>query len=312
MKAPMLFLLLFCIWSHPAIGSPCAAFGSPGYGITGSSGISRSPEEGTIQAGAFRIKYMEQGTGEPLILLHAGVQNRHMWDTQIAAFSRRYRVITFDLPGHGETAGADTVTLITEVINTLMDSLKMPRASFIGVSFGSTCVTEFVLAHPQRVNKLVLVSPGLLKATDLLPADSLSMNLFNRIDSASVAGDHIRFARYFTDTWCIGPFRDSNSVSPTVRNYIYNTTLANRYAHDRDDWRPFGKTPAAPKLSAIQQPVLVIAGDKDVPYILSIARYIHQQVKQSRLWIMKDVAHMLNMEKPADFNKEVLRFLKQP
>lgn len=155
----------------------------------------------------------------------------------------------------------------------------------------------------------MLASPGLLNGPDVLAADSLSVALFDRMDSVAGTGNQELFARAFMMTWCIGPHRDSARVGPQIRGYVYRTTLWNRLRHPPDDWLPFRRHPGLLDFGKWSWPLLLIAGDQDVPYIPAIAGYIHGRVGGSRLVLMKGVAHMLNMERTEAFNREVLEFL---
>jgi pimeloyl-ACP methyl ester carboxylesterase len=269
-----------------------------------------TPVEGSIKAGGFHIQYSDTGAGEPLLFVHGGMQDRHMWNHQVNFFiHRHYRVITFDLPAHGQSSGTDTTLLVSELIRILLDSLKIKRASIVGLSLGSVCVTAFVIAHPERVNKVVLASPGLIGSTALLTIDSLSLHLYNQIDSVLASGDCDEYARLFVSSWCVGPLRDSSKVPVALRRNVYETTRYNCKEHSRSEWRPFGSAPVMPVLHTIQKPVLLISGDQDVPFNNTISTYMQSQIPSSRVYIIKNAAHMVNMEKPEPFNKLVLEFL---
>jgi 3-oxoadipate enol-lactonase len=265
----------------------------------------------TIPAGQLQVHIAQYGQGEPLFLLHAGYLDGRMWDKQVAFFRDYYRVIVIDQPGHGQTTGSDTVALIADVLRTVMDSLHILHASFVGLSIGSASVMDFVLAYPERVNKLVLVSPGLSGWAKVMKADSFSLNVFRNMDSVVASGNRERIAQNFADLWCVGPFRAKDSVDAGAREYVYRTALTRLEKHAIRDGPVFNESGAATRLSSIQKSTFIIAGDKDVPFILSAAAYIHRQIKNSRLMIIPGVAHMLNLERPNDFNRAVLFFLQQ-
>jgi pimeloyl-ACP methyl ester carboxylesterase len=271
-----------------------------------------TPVEGSIKAGGFHIQYSETGSGEPLVFVHGGMQDRQMWSSQVNFFSHRhYRVITFDLPAHGQSSGTDTTLLVSEVIRIILDSLKIKQASIIGLSLGSVCVTEFVMAHPERVNKVVLASPGLIGSSGVLTIDSLSLQHFNLIDSVLVSGDCDEYARLFVANWGVGPLRDSSKVPAALRREIYIKTRCNCKTHARNEWRPFGREPVMPELKNLQKPVLLIGGDQDVPFNRTITIYMQAHIPGSRIYIIKNAAHMVNMERPDLFNKVVLKFFLQ-
>ncbi len=279
--------------------------------IASCQGIQKT--SGFIKAGyLLNIYYESTGTGKPVILLHAGLQDNRMWDEQVKALSPDYRVITIDLPGHGKTAGVDTVILIADVIKTVMDSLNIQKASVMGLSLGSVCATDFVLAYPQKVEKLILVSPGLVGWQKHLSLDTVSKQYFEANDRAYATKDSNIIAQQFTKTWCDGPRRKPSEVKQSVRNYILQTTMKNVEVHHLTGWPNFDTlSPAAERVATLQCPVLIIHGDKDIPLIISISNFLHSAIKGSQQLIFPNVAHMLNMEVPEGFNKAALDFLKR-
>lgn len=75
--------------------------------------------------------------------------------------------------------------------------------------------------------------------------------------------------------------------------------------------RPFGSQPVMLKLNTIQKPVLLIRGGQDVPFNGTITAYMQTQIPFSHVYVMKNAAHMVNMEQPSLFNRKVLYFFKQ-
>jgi 3-oxoadipate enol-lactonase len=270
-------------------------------------------KEGWVPAGRLRVYYQEFGKEktDPIVFMHAGFQDSRMWDRQVAYFSKDHRVICFDQPGQGRTKGSDTTILIADVVRILLDSLHVPRASFVGLSMGSVCAADIVLTYPERVNKIVFVSPGLTGWKDVIPADSLSMQLFRSMDTAFGSSDKSVTAARFAAIWCVGPFRNADSVSKAARDYVYQTTLSCMNAHDFRDLTQFDPRGEARRIGEIGKPVLIINADADVPMIGTMARYMHHQIRNSQAVTIHGAAHMVNMEKPEEFNKILAAFLRQ-
>ena len=109
-----------------------------------------------------KVYVEESGKGKALILLHAGNMDHRMWEGQVGVLSKRFHVINCDLRGCGLTQDGDSTYLQTDALLTVMDSLGIGTASLAGVSLGAVVATAFALAHADKVNKLVLVSPGLI------------------------------------------------------------------------------------------------------------------------------------------------------
>jgi pimeloyl-ACP methyl ester carboxylesterase len=137
--------------------------------------------------------------------------------------------------------------------------------------------------------------------------DTLSRHLILKMDSIRTSGDHAAFAKGFAAVWCIGPYRQPSEVDVHVRNYIYTTTLNN---HTPDNGFPVYDTNyAARRIKDIACPVLIIRGDRDIPFIRQVTDYYQQQLPKATLINFTNVAHMLNMEKPEEFNRLVHRWL---
>lgn len=269
----------------------------------------QSVQSGFIKAKSLSIYYESTGNGSPVFLLHAGLQDHNMWAQQVSELSKKHQVITLDLPSHGKTSGWDTTFHMGDVLKAVMDSLKISKASFVGLSFGSVCATEMALKYPERVSRIVLAAPGLLGWDKVFKMDEVSKPLLDSLDAAFKSTDTLRQASEFTLVWCVGPFRKSADVKKSVRDYIYSTTLKNLRTHASDYWPRFAETNAAEKISTIKAPVLIINSDKDLPLIINACNYLAKNIKNSKAVTIPNAAHMLNMEQDKAFNRALLDFL---
>ncbi|WP_330302723.1 MULTISPECIES: alpha/beta fold hydrolase [unclassified Streptomyces] len=99
------------------------------------------------------------GDGVPLVFIHGWTANRHRWDHQVAHFSSKRRVIRLDLRGHGEStgSGARAVDELARDVIALLDHLEVDRFVPVGHSMGGMISQTLALAHPERVERMVLV-----------------------------------------------------------------------------------------------------------------------------------------------------------
>lgn len=99
------------------------------------------------------------GGAAPLVFIHGWTANRHRWDHQMAHFAGHRRVIRLDLRGHGESTGAGvrTVAELAQDVIALLDHLKVDRFVPVGHSMGGMISQTIALAHPDRVERMVLV-----------------------------------------------------------------------------------------------------------------------------------------------------------
>jgi 3-oxoadipate enol-lactonase len=268
-------------------------------------------ESSYLSIGKLKVYYEYHGSGDAVLLLHAGFQDHHMWKDQVAALSKNYKVVTVDLPYHGATTGEDTSLLVADLLHTMLDSLHIKKTSVVGLSMGSNAAQDFIIAYPERVNKVILISAGINGYDREHKIDSLSFEWYPRMVSALEKKDTIEAAKIFTRTWAEGLYRTADSLQQPVSQYVFNTTLQNMKQHRLQGWPVLKKYPLAiDLLGTIQVPVLIIHGDKDLPYMMETNKYLEAHIPGAKRVLMKDVAHMLNIEKPEEVNKLIIDFLQ--
>ncbi len=108
------------------------------------------------------IAYRDTGSGTPVLFIHGHPFNQSMWDTQVAALSWKYRVITFDLRGYGASevpsTEATTIETMAADINALLDHLNIPTAVVAGLSMGGQIAMAFAHQFPKRLSGLITAS----------------------------------------------------------------------------------------------------------------------------------------------------------
>jgi 3-oxoadipate enol-lactonase len=106
--------------------------------------------------------YVEQaGDGSPVVLLHEGIADSRMWDPQWAEWSKRFRMVRFDLRGFGQSPPAVGTFSFSGDLVRLLESLELGPVTLIGVSLGGAVAMETTIARPDLVSRLVVIAPGL-------------------------------------------------------------------------------------------------------------------------------------------------------
>jgi pimeloyl-ACP methyl ester carboxylesterase len=267
--------------------------------------------KGSIKAGNLQVYYEQKGSGDVIVLLHAGLQNHTMWEEQVKSLSENFSVITIDLPFHGSTTGIDTNILAKDIIKIILDSLHLQKIYIAGLSMGASVAQDFIIAHPERINKAILISAGVNGYEKKFPIDSLSMAWYAQFTNALNAKDTARAALEFTKAWGEGIDHRGDSLTKPASKYVYNTTLATLKQYKMEGWPNLQNNPPAMEgLAGIKLPVLIIHGDKDLPFITTASQYMEKTIPGAKRVLIKDVAHMLNMEKPAEVNRLMIEFLQ--
>lgn len=114
-----------------------------------------------------QLHYIEQGQGQPLILLHGNGESCDYFEHQIPCFSKDYRVIAIDTRGHGQSPRGEkpfTIKQFSEDLHDFMDENGIEKANVLGFSDGGNIALEFALKHPERVEKLILNGANLFSS----------------------------------------------------------------------------------------------------------------------------------------------------
>ena len=106
-----------------------------------------------------QLHYIEQGQGQPLILLHGNGENSDYFEHQIPFFSQNYRVIAIDTRGHGQSLRGEkpfTIKQFAEDLHDFMDEKGIEKAILLGFSDGGNIALTFALKYPERVEKMIV------------------------------------------------------------------------------------------------------------------------------------------------------------
>jgi 3-oxoadipate enol-lactonase len=252
---------------------------------------------GTTPAG---LSYEVSGTGAPVVLIHAFSVDRRMWAPQIAALEGRFRVVRYDLRGHGQSAAPATPYAPHEDLRSVMDALGIERAALVGLSAGSTLAIDFAIAYPARVTRLVLASPGL---NGHVPSPPLTWT--RPVFEAAGKGDAEGAARLWAET-PIMALRSDLGAAAAVRDLVMSNVKL--WTYRTNPAQPL--TPAAiGRLGEITAPTLVVLGGQDLPHIAEVAGLLVKGIRDARLVTIPGAGHIVNVDARDAFNRALGEFL---
>lgn len=261
---------------------------------------------GFIDVGKTRLYYEEMGAGHALILIHGGLLDRRMWDDQFEAFAKRFRVIRFDVRNHGNSKGVPDTFRHYEDLLKILEQLNLEKAALLGLSLGSRIAIGFAIAYPDKVSAIILASPG---ASGYEFKSEVFKKNNEQLQKAFSEGNIDMGIEYFQQAWTDGPYREPNEIDQSVRAKVRNMAMNTVKGWENESVVKELEPPAIGRLDEIHAPTLAIAGDLDMPGILEIVNMAIENVSGAEKVIIPGVAHMVNMEKPKEFNKVVLDFL---
>ncbi len=252
-----------------------------------------------------RFHYQLAGGGHPLVFVHAGIADGRMWNEQFHIFAQSHRVLRYDRRGFGQTPMISGPYSDHHDLYALLRFLDIERAHLVGCSQGAKTIVDFALEHPEMASALVLVAPALsgFAYTGTAPRQAA------QLDFAEEAGDLELVNELELQVWVDGPHRSPDQVDRALRERVREMNRIALATPDNLGIEEPLEPPAAGRLGEVHAPALIITGDLDTPRTLAAADYLTTQIRGARQVHIDGVAHLPNMEKPAEFNHHVLGFL---
>lgn len=253
-----------------------------------------------------RLHYEVHGEGDPLVLAHGFGASLEMWAEQIGPFSQKYRVVVYDMRGHGRTEAPRDLSSYTldeyvEDQRQLMDHLGIDTAYVGGLSMGGGVALRFALTHPQRVKALLLCDTSARNYA--LQGDrpaGMQPSAPRRFLFRNLAPEVFVLARHV-------PFERLPRTHPVVKSYLQG--VRQQTAHGlRGGWRALmEQEDLEGRLGEITAPTLIIVGDRDP--LQSPSRVMQRLIPGCRFVLIKDSGHGTAGYQPEAFNRAVLEFL---
>ena len=251
---------------------------------------------------------VEEGSGEPVVLLHGHTLDLRVWDGQAPAWAAAgYRVIRYDQRGHGCTEspprgyrwGDHAADLAA-----LLRSLGAAPAHVVGLSKGGGIALELALREPRLLRSLTLIAP-------LVPDYPLSAELLEsfRLLARTIRAEGVE--RAVRAGWLDHPLLAGAHALPGVRDRLEAMVCsfpAGEYlATARDgadrDWK------VVDRLAEVAAPTLVVGGARDVPDFVAMARLVAARVPGCRLAEVPGCGHLVPLERGAETVRLVLEHL---
>ncbi|MDB4947946.1 MAG: dihydrolipoamide acetyltransferase-like protein [Gemmatimonadetes bacterium] len=241
----------------------------------------------TVEVGPYRVHALSTGSGaETVVLLHGLSGSGRWWARNLPAFARRYRVAVPDVVGFGRSRGPGRLPDLeglAAILARWLDTLGPGRVHLVGHSMGGQLAIHLAAGFPDRVGRLVLCDaagiPRRRGARELL-------RFARGVAPPSRWGDPRFLPVIVGDALTAGP----RSILRALAHIV------------RDDVRPL--------LPRIQAPTLVLWGANDTVVPLEHGREMRRSIPGARLLVLPHAAHNPMVDRPAAFNRAVLRFLR--
>ena len=246
------------------------------------------------------LYYEVQGKeGAPwLVLSHSLACTVRMWDPQVAAFKAKYRILNYDMRGHGASAapsGPYSLEMLADDVLALMKACAIERASFVGLSIGGMIGQTLALRNPAPFEKMVLAD-----TTHTQPPEAIKQ-WEERIRIAQAQGMQ-PLVPSTMERWFTEPFRNTPEAKK-IAGLIAATPVAGYVGCGQ----AIMKLNTTARLKDIRLPLLAITGESDAA--AGGTRYIGEHVPGAKFVSIAQAAHIANIEQPERFNQALREFL---
>jgi 3-oxoadipate enol-lactonase len=271
--------------------------------LTGIEGLGgERGQVGMAEVNGTKLYYEMAGKGPTVVLVHGGLVDSRLWDDQMQEFSRHYQVVRYDLRGFGNSSAATESFSHIEDLRALLDFLKIEHASIVGLSLGGIIAADFTLEHPERVERLVLVGAGL--RGDKQPQDKEAIKVFETFSKGAEP-----FADVVMKSALYAAVRPGTQAYVRLKQMILDNFKA--LATLRPGFLQYPEPPTIERLRSIRVPTLVVIGGEDAQNLKNISDTLTTKIPGARKVVIAGSSHHPPIEKPKEFNKTLLTFLRR-
>lgn len=247
--------------------------------------------------------YEQKGEGTPLILIHGGGTTHRMWEPQVSYFSQRFKVLSYDVRGHGQSGGSPrkySCNLYADDLKALIDFLKIEQPVLCGLSLGGMIAQAFAVKNPEAIRGLILAdtaAASVLSRGELVERVIFSKHLIKLLLRLMSLKLYVKLAFWFFP-----------KMKPEVKAFLMQEELQmdkGELIKMMDAVYDFQLL----ELSRIQVPTLILLGEWERKAVFYHARVMKSLIREASVAIIPKAQHVSSLENPTAFNRVVMEYL---
>lgn len=258
-----------------------------------------------VDVNGIELFYEIKGTGEPLVLIAGFLCDHSYWSLIMPSLISQYQVIRFDNRGIGRSSAPDSPYSIQQMADDvagLLDRLGIEKVHVAGHSMGGLIAQELVLAHPQKVKSLMLLSSlakgdgrfnSIIETWGELPA-YLDLELYEKVVLPWI----------FTDAFYSIPKMVEQLIEFAI-HYPFPPTAHGLYHQSR----AILASDTTERLKDINCPTLVMVGKQDILTPVKFSQQLQKSIANAELIVLEDDGHSFLIESPNTVASVMLNFL---
>ncbi len=248
--------------------------------------------------------YLATGQGQPVVLIHGVGLNKEMWGGQVVGLATNYRVITYDMLGHGASprpaAGTPLLGYADQLLE-LLDHLQLPQATVIGFSMGGLVARAFALHYPERLHGLVVLNSVFNRSAE--QRAGVIARTAQAAEHGPDANAEAALSRWFS--------REYQAANPAQIAALRETLAGNDPQGYLTTYELFATQDMyrADDLKGLRAPTLVATGELDPGSTPEMARQLADRIPGATVAVLAEQRHMMPVESPRLVNQLLLGFL---
>jgi pimeloyl-ACP methyl ester carboxylesterase len=243
-----------------------------------------------------KIFYQIKGneTEKAIIFIHGSGGNSNLWKHQLNDIDGISSKIAIDLPSHAQSDKFSELSLelYVDVLNVLIDSLKLKEVILAGQSLGGAVIQSYYFKYPEKVSALVLIATG--ARLRVLPStfEILKKGLQEFLKSSPIGAFYKETSKEITDYYI-------KEASKTEREVFH------------DDYSICDRFDVMDKMNLIKIPCLIICGKDDKLTPPKYGMYFNDKIERSELILIDKAGHIVMLEKPGEVNQSITAFIEK-
>jgi pimeloyl-ACP methyl ester carboxylesterase len=271
--------------------------------------ISEVPiESGYAEVNGANIYYELAGSGDSIVFIHGNIGDNRHWDEQFEIFAKKYKVLRYDVRGFGKSS----LPVEGEVyrhhndLKMLLEHLGISKAHICGLSMGSGLAVDFVIAYPEMSSSLIAVGPWVIGFDS--PSAQELYSAFGDIPSLLKEKGKVGVIEYFFSHPMYQRMYSDSKIAKRMEE-LYNDYSF--WHFQNQDPVQYIDPPATKRLEQINQSTLIVTAEYDIKPCREVADLMELSIPNAIKIDMPDASHVMNMERPDEFNKAVFDFLNK-
>jgi len=252
------------------------------------------------------VSYFDVGENElpAIVFIHGFPFNKSMWETQILELKNEFRVIAYDVRGHGDSdIGTDDFSIeifVTDLI-ALLKELRIDKVTVCGLSMGGYIALNAITTYPEKFSALILSDTSCIADSDEAKANR--KKTINDIDTFGV----VQYAEKSIEKLFSSESINNKPHEVTaIKEMILQTSM---HSLTQTLQALANRSATCGRLSNINVPVLILVGSEDKLTPLALSQKMQDEIESSNLYVIENSGHLPNIENPQKFNELIHNFL---